>query len=332
MDLKIKIFNKIKKKSVATSIAIITAGLAGWFKFYAIPSSASTIIETVSESYGLDISAGNVTADLTDLKVNFEDVTWNVRGNYSSNELFKAKEISLDLNIIRYLSSGLDLSSALNEITIKGAKLHIEHKNSKRWNWQDAFNRKKIIRYVNREYNDESESNSNFKSINPGEPLQSNKDSSFSFSAIKFDDLRVVWIEELPSNSGSGLIKKLRSELFIEDVNLTAKNIIGIFQKDSEPMEIDFDGRTADGIIQASGEANIFSWGTPESDSGRNKEKLVWMPTLDLSLYLENIGAAALGQMIPDLSINATTGTMSGEVQIALNFEQIINYTGRLDL
>jgi hypothetical protein len=106
-------------------------------------------------------------------------------------------------------------------------------------------------------------------------------------------------------------------------------------------MEIDFDGRTADGIIQASGEINLFSWGVPTFSanggfhsvaSNRNTGQLVWKPTFDLDLYLENIGAAALGQMVPDSAINATEGAMSGNIKIALDYDQVVDFSTNLSL
>ena len=325
-------------KRMSLAITIIVAGLLGWVKFYALPGAASLAIEAKSESYDLDIKIGDVTADMTDMKVNFDDIVWNVRGRRGSSELFTADRISFNLSIIKYFSSGFDLISSIHEVTVRDSKIHIEHKLSNRWNWQDAFNGKKVLRYINKQkQGDEALTKS--PELDQAEP-KSDDGPDFSLAAIHFDELGIVWVEELPSNSGGGLINRASSELFIDDVSLIVKNIVGIFQNNIQPMEIDLEGRTADGIIQASGEINLFSWGTPLSVSNGEllpiannaNGKLGWMPTLELDFYLENVGAVALGQMVPDSAIKATDGAISGEIQIVLNKDQVMHTSTRMRL
>ena len=218
---------------------------------------------------------------------------------------------------------------------IRDSKLHIVHKLSNRWNWQDAFNGRKVLRYVNKHVNKQNQGDGSFVKASTVDQAEIDA-SDFSLAVIHFDGLGIVWVEELPSNSGGGLINRSISELYIDDVSLVVKNVVGFFQKSTQPMEIDLDGRTADGVIQASGEVNLFSWGIPELLSGNannvNNSKWVWMPTLDLNLYLENVGAVALGQMVPDSAINATDGAMTGEIQIVLNMEQVLEFTTRMRL
>lgn len=264
MGLLNSIFKFIKEKSISFAILIVFVGAIGWIKYFILPSSVTTLIETMSESYGLDITVSDLTTEIIDLKVNLEDVVWHVDGRYSSNELFTADQISFNLSIVKYFFNGFNIVPALSEIVVRDAKLHIEHKNSNQWNWQHAVSGRKILRYINGQYQN-SRSLENTSEVAQDEPNQYGDGSDFSFSAIKFDGLGIVWIEELPSNSRDGIIVRSRSELFIDDVSLIVRNIVGVFQNSEQPMEIDFDGRTADGIIQASGEVNLFSWGAPKS-------------------------------------------------------------------
>jgi hypothetical protein len=308
-------------KRMSFTISIIALGLVCLVKFYVLPGSASAFIETMSESYDLDIKIGGLTTEMTDLKVNFDDVVWNVRGSRGSSELFKADSVSFDLSLMKYFSTGFDLTSSIHEVTVLDSKIYIEHKLSNRWNWQDAFNGKKLLRYVNKLKKQQKED----------EKQQQDDDGShFSLAAIHFDRLQIAWVEEVPSNSGGGLINRAVSELYIDDVSLIVKNIVGIIQNTPQPMEIDLDGRTADGVIQASGEINLFSW---ENSVERNTIKRKgWMPTLELDFYLENVGAVALGRMVPDAAINATDGTMTGEIQIVLNMDQVVDFSTRMKL
>jgi hypothetical protein len=148
--------------------------------------------------------------------------------------------------------------------------------------------------------------------------------SSFDIHTVHVTDLKIVWIEELPANSGSGRIERRQSQLNIDDGDLLLTDLVGWLQKQEQPLGLQFEGRTADGIIKASGEINPFRL---LSDSAPSMKQVGWMPAIEgLTVYLENVDTNAFGNMVPDSLFQPINGKMTGELVLGLSRDGMLDY------
>jgi hypothetical protein len=78
---------------------------------------------------------------------------------------------------------------------------------------------------------------------------------------------------------------------------------------------------------------NLFNWAQPvkfDSPSSpppltptREEQVAVWSPRAGIKVYLENVGTAALAQMVPNPTLMATAGTMTGLVDLAVRDSRV---------
>jgi len=108
-------------------------------------------------------------------------------------------------------------------------------------------------------------------------------------------------------------------------------DLIGFVQRSDQPMRVDFDGRTADGLIQISGDVNPFLWS--ENDAAGSMQKVSWTPSVEgLNVYVENVNASAFGDMVPDSVIKPVAGKMTGTFFVSLDTDGRTDYEAKVDI
>lgn len=308
-------------------LAFLGLAFAG-LRAVVVPMAASRALNVIAEGYDIEMEVGDWNAGLVDFSASAEDVVIRVpKRTWAQAELLEIDELELDLS----LWSGLRGKGWINEVTIREPKLYLERLPSGLWNWHElgslgsasqTSTRSKSDNGRGRDSSAENMLYAADRSSSRSNSLAELEGSAFNLSRVRIEDMTLEWVENLPANSGGGLIQNLRASLFFDDMEISAQDLMGLLDPRPQPTRVSIDARTADGKISMSGNANFFSWGQAppsEAKSGSATTRHVWSPTLEIRMYLENVGAGAFSRLSPEVAIYPARGTMSGEVNLALN-------------
>ncbi len=310
LGLTTRFLNFIRQRSVVLFALLVAAGLGSFFKFVAIPGAAGAIIESAAKNHRLDISVEDWSVSLLGGTVTARNVNWKGKGRFTNDELMRADSITANFRRSSLLSFSPDLVGSIESIVVNDPTIYIENKNSGSWNWESAMSARNLTRQID--------------SIQQRIDSRDTELSEFDIASVEVKDLKIVWIEHLQAKSGNGRIQRLTSELNIDDAELVLSDILGWFQEEEQPIRVDFDGRTADGLIKASGEINPF-W--PINQKADGMQQVGWMPAVQgLTVYLENVDTQAFGQMVPDSLFQPVSGKMTGEIVFGLDRKGVSNY------
>ena len=299
------------------SIFVIAVTLPLW-RYVWIPTAVSGGLATFAENYGADLSVDDWSSNWFDIEVTGEKVTLAATGPYTEQQILRAEAIEIDWSLFRALGNVTDRLRALvflrpmppeepfHSIRLHRATLHVERLLSGRWNWQDA--------------------------IQP-ERIDIANDSRYRLPMLDADQLRLVWVEHLPSDSGGGLIEQKTASLFLDDVKLRFSDLVLPEDGRGNATRFVIEGRTGDGRFSATGETNLGRWNSPPLNPGASKVIFQvpspptsgWSPTFSVSLYLENVGAAAFARMVSDASLLPSAGTMTGRINFVVTPEGVMN-------
>jgi hypothetical protein len=296
-----------KRHGLRKAVVLVIAVTLPLWRYVWIPSTVSSGVSTIAESFGAELDVKDWTSDWGNIRVTGEDVVLYARGAYSNQQLLEASAVELDWSLWRGAGNLYERVKSLilfrdpppeepiHAVRLKRATLHLERLLSGRWNWLDAVAAERV----------------NWEDTR-----------RFRIPALDAEQLRLVWLEHLPASSGGGFIEQKTASLYLEDVRLRFTDLM--LPEDSRPtgMRFAIDGRTADGVFSATGDMNLARWNTP-SNGYRNASAApnAWAPTFTVSMYLENVGAAAIGRLTYDASLMPSAGTMTGRIKFAVNAE-----------
>lgn len=280
------------------------------WRYVWVPNSVSAGLSTIAEAYGAELSVEDWTSDWTNIAVTGEHVTLHARGPYTEERLLRADSVELDWSLLRGLGNAWQRVRSMfgdappeepvHAIRLHQATLHVERLLSGRWNWRDAIDADRI------------------------EPSAIAK---MRLPAVDADELRLVWVEHLPGESGGGLIERKTASLFLDDVRLRFADLMLPLDDRPDATRFTVEGRTGDGRFEANGSMNLARWAAPlpvpAAPGARNAAVTaaggeLWAPTFNVAVYLENVGAAALSRVVSDASLMPTSGTMTGHVKLAV--------------
>ncbi len=270
-------------------------------KFVVVPFLASRAVTFVAEGHGLDMEVGGWSSSLLDLSASAKKVAIRVPGKFAHTELMTIDELKLDLSLWRRLRG----RGWVNGVRIKGPKLYLERTLSGSWNWQELGSLS-AAPPPDSQGDTETSREDTEESVNEGD--------RFKLQRVGIEDMRIEWVENLPGNSGGGLIHEEKATLFLDDMEVSAQDVMGLLDPRPLPTRVSFDARAADGKVSMAGQANLFSWSRTLPGKGKAlvaQPKPVWAPSFKTNLYLENIGAGAFARLTPEVAIRPARGTMS---------------------
>lgn len=302
-----------KHFGVLKALGVVLAVALPVIKYAGIPSVASRTVSTIAEGYGAEIEVDDWSGDLLDLRASASDVVVRARGNYAQDEIFTARKVTLDLSLWRRITKG----QWIDAVEFDTPSLYAERLLSGRWNWQDfaapsAFEREPppaMLAGVG-EYRAQTELPSRNQAWRLNIPL------------IRMNGLRIQWVENLPSESGGGLIQTSRATIYIDDVRLVMKNFYRPADYGEGPLDFSIEGRTGDGRISFNGFLNPYntgSGGVPEILPANRRREPRGAPTLATSIYLDNVGVAALSAVAYESSLVPSTGTVTGRIELVVD-------------
>lgn len=186
-----------------------------------------------------------------------------------------------------------------NEVIVRHGELHLERSLTGRLNWSD------------------------FVEAVPAARFDEALDGVYRVRELKLEDFRVSYVEHLPGGSGDGIIRTAQAQVKLDEVNGTLSDLTPPDSAGARPTRFTLKGRSASGLFEVAGSAALFQpeGGARESESD---ERLVSMSgrstaaayPFEISVYLENIAAAAYGQMVPVSTIIPVNGVINGRTTI----------------
>jgi|GEM_PF-4169559 len=186
-----------------------------------------------------------------------------------------------------------------NEIVVRHGELHLERSLTGRLNWSD------------------------FVEVVPAARVDEALAGVYRIRELKLEDFRVSYVEHLPGGSGDGIIRSAQAQVKLDEVNGTLSDLAPPDTVGARPTRFVLKGRSASGLFEVAGSAALFlpGGGTRESNAdGRlvsvsDRSKAASYP-FEVSVYLENIAAAAYGQMVPVSTIIPVNGVINGKTTI----------------
>ncbi|MGD9903381.1 MAG: hypothetical protein AB7U83_07910 [Vicinamibacterales bacterium] len=263
-----------------------------------VPYVLSRTVETTAEAYGLDLTVGEWSGSLADIKVVGKDVAITTRGPFQERRLFHADAIEFDWSLARAVANGWDRvkgcwtaillqpctlpDEAFHRVSIDGATLHLERTLAGAWNTDAAFDVQTVDELARLVH-------------------------GMRVPEIDAREVTVAWVEHLPGDSGGGLLERRTSKLEFAHVVVGIENLQLPIDARDNPTRFSFDGETADGQVSVAGVLNVARW---------NRD--AWTPSYDLTFQLANFGAASMARFAaPDATLVPKTGTVDGTVRLA---------------
>ena len=280
-------------------------------KMLVVPTVVSSAAATLAEGYGVDLSIEDWSANLLDLSATAENVVLETSGPYAQKELLTAEEIVVDLSLWGRLANG----RWVREIRVIEPEIYVERLLSGRWNYEDLLGIPIAPSPPSAGVARASRSEQDFEE-------------DFELPELRIENMRLEWVENLPGGSQGGMIQEIKTTLFVDDITVDAKNLIGLVNVNTgRNSALSVEARTGSGKISFSGQANLFFWALAQQQTDR----LAWMPTFEGQIYLENVGTNAFARLLPDAAIAPEGGTMTGNIQLALE-ERRVDCHANLDI
>lgn len=266
-------------------------------RFEYLPHTLSSAVETLAESYGVELKVKDWETSLTDIKVTAKDVEIIANGPYREKRLFSAHAVEFDWSLMRGLAGAFARvrgcwtamfggecripEEVFHKITVDGATIYMERTLAGSWNTEDAFKVKSL------------------------EALEKAVQ-RWQIPSIEGNDVSVSWVEQLPGDSGGGLIEHRTSTMDFTKVSLAIDDLQVPVDDRDNPSHFRFDGQTADGQVSVKGAFNLSRWA-----------KGAWAPSSDMTYRLVNVGAATFGRFAaPDATVQPKAGRVDGIVRI----------------
>lgn len=314
------VIEQAKGAFASKSVVNIFASKIFWFavlapilvvKILIVPAIVSGAATTVAEGYGIELSVEDWSADLLDLNATAHNAVILAPGPYAQKEFIRTEAIEVDLS----LWSGITYGKWVREVRVKAPTIYMERRLSGGWNYEDLITVPVIP---------------SASEVRLAEGAGSDRELEDSFALTRFsvEKMRLQWVENLPGGSQGGSIQEVKSTLFVDDISMSAKDLVGLV--DLSPQRnsrLTLEARTGNGKISFSGQANLFAWAASQEDP----ETLAWMPSVEGRISLQNVSTTAFARLMPDAAIMPQDGTMTGDVDLRL-VEQRVECLAQLNL
>lgn len=268
----------------------------------------SAVPKTIA-GFGLEFEAEEWSLSLLKLRATARNV--QLRAPSDEKPVFTASEVELQGGIGTLLRSLPDMVTfhffgwhqPFNHIVVRHGELHLERSLTGNLNWNDFL---------------ESVPESLRKDAVTG---------VYQIQSVRFEDFRVSYIENLPGGSGEGVIKTAQAQVKVDEIRGTFTDLLQPARTGDQPTSFKVQGRSADGVFEITGKAAFFPSKSqpsrePESEpdirkvsfAGKSERKSGY--PFEMSVYLENIAAGALGRMVPTKTIVPAEGLIGGTVKV----------------
>lgn len=287
----------------ALTLILMIGGPAGAYSTLAY-TAARAIPDWVGD-FGVRFDARDTEVHLLSMQIVARDVT--LRADQRSEPVFTASEVTFDGSPWTFFKGIFGPGAFYNEITIRKAELHLERSLTGDWNWRD------------------------FLDAVPADRLDAAMKGLYRIRGLFVEDLKVIYTEHIPGNSGSGVIQTAQATVYIDDISGSILDLMPPSAPDERPTRFQVKARSADGIVQIKGTAGLFGSHPPAGQAipaaqivktttggAPNQAQAVELggAFYQMNVYLENIGLGAYSQMVPTTRLQPTRGTLRGTLDL----------------
>jgi hypothetical protein len=277
--------------------------LLRWAVYSGIPRTVGDL--------GLEFEAEEWSLAPLRLKATARDVT--LRGPDSETPVFTAASVEFDGSFWTFVSSLPDMltfhlfggQQPFNDVTISNGELHLERSLTGRLNWWD------------------------FAAAIPRERIDEALAGVYQVQRLRLEDFRVSYVEHTPAGSGDGVIRTAQSQIKVDEITATIVDLVQPEEAGEQPTRFTVAGRSADGTFEIAGTAALLPPrpetpssvpGTPGLQRVSSSDAAV-MDTattrpFEVTIFLDNIAAAAYGRMVPVTTIVPVNGSIEGTMKI----------------
>ncbi len=275
---------------------------------YAVPRTVG--------GFGLDFEAESWTLSPLSLKATARNV--RLREHSEDKPVLTASEIEFKGSAWTILRSFPDMITfhifggrqPFHEVVIRHGELNMERSLSGHMNWED------------------------FVAAVPQARIEEALAGVYPVEMLRCEDCRVTYLENIPGGSGDGIIKTAQAQVKVDEIKATFANLMQPRKTGETPTSFKIQGRSADGIFEITGAGALFPaldkpaipFPLPDPSPDRQPEmKTISFNTsavaggdlpFEISIYLENIAAAAFGRMVPNTTLIPVNGTIGGNVKV----------------
>jgi hypothetical protein len=311
-----QILDRLKSWGRGKVVLMMLAALWATVKFVYLPLACSRAAAAVAQSYGVDLEVRDWSASVFDLATTAEKVVVRVAGPFEEDELLSADAVRVDLSLWR----GLRGDGWVKEILLDDATLHVERLVSGRWNWESVGALGELRQREGLREPLHGGPRYAGGSGGPGERgVDLGADTALRVGSLRIAKMGVEWVEHLPGQSGSGLIHSQQASLFVDDVEGLVDQLEVPASPLAEPTRFTVEARIGDGRLSVDGHASFFA--AVEAGRGPGVIQAMdgprWSPSLEATIYLDNVGAGAFNRLLPLAAISPVAGSMDGEIRLA---------------
>ncbi|MEO7190276.1 MAG: hypothetical protein ABI051_04410 [Vicinamibacterales bacterium] len=231
-----------------------------------------------------------------------------VRRDAHSDPVLRATSVEFSGSIGTLLNGLFRRGAVYNEILVRHGELRLEQSLTGDWNWVE------------------------FLEGVPAERRQDALEGLYQIKEFRLEDMKVVYTEHVPGNSGGGVIQTAQATIYIDDVNGRVTDLKRAGHGEAYPTGFQFKARTADGVIEMKGNASLFAADAPSFNSAHVAQVSLGPtgaphvaapggPMFSMKLYLENIGVGAYARMVPTTTILPVKGTLRGNIELVRSIE-----------
>jgi hypothetical protein len=217
--------------------------------------------------------------------------------------LFTAAEVVFQGTLLSSLRGVMDLVllrpfHTFNEITVKHARVHLERSRTGTLNWSD------------------------YEEAMPEERRRELAAGLYRIHALKLENVSVAYIEHLPGDSGGGVIQTVQAAVFVDGINGSITDIGPARSRDQLPTRVRVAARSSDGTIDIDGRMALRGGNRPNAE-GDPRLQTVALRTVpdeglayEITIDLNNIGAAAFARSLPPTRVMAAGGSVRGRLKL----------------
>lgn len=171
---------------------------------------AEHVVTAFAEYHDIDVEVGDWSGSFFGWGATAKEVAIKVRGPFAKPEVFTAEHVRIQLSVWRWLRWNATrlpwnwrLSDVVKDVEVERPQIYAERTLSGQWNFDELFE------------------------TDHAEPAADASSGAVSIPVphLELKNLRLQWVEQMPSQSGGGLVGASTASIYLEDVYARFDNV-----------------------------------------------------------------------------------------------------------